>query len=162
VSRCRASARRVALALLFALCLGGCAGTPELNRPPGIQGCESFFIYVLCVSDLDENGQVDYMYFDDSRDIFMYEETMLAQLEGVLPFHDCAIPMSKSTRDYSSQLLYDEALGLAERLRLKGKLIMNYRAAQPAVDACHSASHNNSDYSDDPFPIDEEWDEGAP
>lgn len=105
--------------------------------------------------------RVDYMYFDDTREIFMYEASMARALGPVLPFHACAVPMSRSTRDYSSQLLYDDNLSLADRLRIKGQLILNYRAAQPAVDACNTDSTRDQDKTPEPFIVDEDWDEGT-
>ena len=150
---------------LLALCLAGCVSTSDLERPPGEQRCESFFIYILCVNDFDRDGLVDFMYFDDTRDIFMYEPSMLEVVSSVMPLHPCAIPMSASTREASSQLLYDDELGMAGRLALKGKLISNYRSAQPAVDACHSSQRRNSNATgaaEDSFFPDDDWDEGAP
>lgn len=154
--------RRV-LALSLLACLFGCSTTPDGDRPPGKHGCEVFFIYELCVSDLDKNGNADYMYFDDSKEIFMYHESMKTALNGVMAFHRCAIPMSDSTRDYASQLLYGDELGLSARLRIKGKLITQYRAAQPAVDACNmSGSQQTEDVTmdEDPFLADEDWEDG--
>jgi hypothetical protein len=156
----RGTPHRIA-ALLLALSVAGCAPTPERTPPPGTSSCESFFIYVLCIADLDADQRVDYMYFDDTREIFMYEASMAQALGSVLPFHACAIPMSRSTRDYSSQLLYDETLSIADRLRIKGQLILNYRAAQPAVDACNTNSAGDQMEAPEPFLTDEDWDEGA-
>ena len=147
--------------LALALLLAGCATSPEGQRPPGYERCESFFIYDICVSDLDEDRTADYIYFDDSREIFMYADVMKPQLESVLPFHPCAIAMSESTRDYSSQLLYSDDLSLTARLGLKGRLIKNYRKAQPAVDACNAALKSRTEQQDAerPFVDDDDWDE---
>lgn len=151
--------------LFFTLWLGACATTPDDVRPAGKEHCESFFIYVLCISDLDMDGQVDYMYFDDTRDIFMYAESMLTQVTEVLPLHPCAIPMSASTRDLSSQLLYSDGLGISAKLALKGKMAVSYRAAQPAVDACAASLAPDAQRSieeERPFDDKDDWTEGAP
>ena len=151
---------RCIYALLLSVVLAGCAVTPRGERPPGEQGCDAFFIYVLCVADLDRNGSVDYMFFDDTLEIFMYHEPMLTELRDVLPLHPCAIPMNETVRDYSSQLLYAE-LSLAQRLGVQGKLITEYRASQAAVDACYADLQNTTpqgDPADDPFLDDEDWD----
>lgn len=153
------------LTLLFvALLLGGCATTPDDVRPAGKEHCESFFIYVLCISDLDMDGQVDYMYFDDTRDIFLYAEDMLNQVTQVLPLHPCAIPMSENTRDLSSRLLYSEGLGISAKLALKGKMAVSYRAAQPAVDACAASigpDPQRGIEDERPFDDKDDWPEGA-
>ena len=69
--------------------------------------------------------------------------------------------MSESTRDYSSQLLYSDDLSLTARLGLKGRLIKNYRKAQPAVDACNAALKSRTEQQDAerPFVDDDDWDE---
>jgi len=147
--------------------LAACAGSPETSTLPGAHSCESFFIYIICVGDIDENGDVDYMYFGDDYQIFMYASTMREPLNAIgQPWHPCVIPMSESTRQYSSQLLYDEDLGLADRLGVKGKLIQNYRASQAAVEACNAQRENpgevpDLDNFDDPFIVDDDWEEGV-
>ncbi|MFK8041644.1 hypothetical protein [Congregibacter sp.] len=146
----------------FAIWLAGCASTPDDMRPPGKEHCESFFIYVLCISDLDIDGKVDYMYFDDTREIFMYADTMLDQLNAVLPLHACAVPMSETTRELSSQLLYSNDIGLSARLAVKAKLAVSYRAAQPAIDACMASLNPGSQTQEEERPFDDEddWLEG--
>ncbi|EED33538.1 hypothetical protein NOR53_717 [gamma proteobacterium NOR5-3] len=151
--------KRITL-LTLALWLSACASNPDDARPPGKEHCESFFIYVLCISDLDADGQVDYMYFDDTREIFMYADSMLSRLKTVLPLHACAIPMSASTRDYSSQLLYSDDLSLSARLAVKAKLAVSYRAAQPAVDACNASLNPGAapaETQQRPFDDDDDW-----
>ncbi|WP_439102070.1 hypothetical protein [Congregibacter sp.] len=151
---------RFLTAVLFSAVLSACVSTPENTRPPGVEHCESFFIYVLCISDFDADGQVDYMYFDDTREIFMYADSMLRDLDGVLPLHACAIPMSESTRDLSSQLLYSDDIGLSARLAVKAKLAVSYRAAQPAVDACNTSQNPSSQtpaIEERPFDNDDDW-----
>ena len=146
--------------------MAACVTAPEQRALPGRHSSESFFIYILCVADLDEDGVVDYMYFGDDFQIFMYAESMRERVNTVgQPWHECAIPMSASTREYSSQLLYGEDLGLAARLGVKGRLIQNYRAAQPAVESCNpqrevpGAVPDLDDY-EDPFVVEDDWEEG--
>lgn len=143
------------------LLLLSCASTDGPARL-GTLRCERFFVYSLCVSDLDRDGRVDFMYFDDSREIFMYADEERAALDGLLPFHDCAIPMSTSTREYSSALLYGSDLPLSERLALKGRLLRNYRDAQPAVEACNRRQERLGGSAEDaaPFVVPEPWDQG--
>lgn len=146
----------VTSALLVTAC-----GSIQRDGPAGHAQCERFFIYDLCVADVDRDGRVDYMYFDDTREIFMFAADRRTELRDVMPFHRCAIPMSASTREYSSQLLYGEELGLRERMQLKGRLISNYRASQPAVDACNREQRDTpAPGFDDPFLVQEDWDEG--
>jgi hypothetical protein len=145
--------------LLISLCFIGCASTPQNSVLPGIQRCESFFIYILCITDLNQDGSVDFMYFDDTREIFMYEDSMRNAVATVMPFHACAIPMSGEAREYSSQLLYSEGLTLSQKLTLKGKMLTSYRKAQQAVDACYRSSDLTAPTDYAPFDIDDGWDQ---
>lgn len=147
---------RVVVTVIAVLCTG-CVSTSRHARPPGVHSCESFFIYVLCVTDANSDGSVDYMYFDDTREIFMYDGSPDNHLLSVMPLHRCAIPMDRDSQAVSSRLLYED-LGLAERLALKGNLIRNYRSAQAAVDACYNK--DRTDAQSQPFLDDEDWDEG--
>lgn len=163
-SRRRSPAGR---SLLRAACLAvgafltACATGPVSDRLSGQHHCESFFIYSVCVADEDSDGSVDYMYFGDDLQVFMYDEDQEASLRADHRFHACAVPMSDSTRSISSQLLYSDDLGFTERLELKGALISNYRAAQPAVEACNAARAGEGPLPlEDPFDVGEDWDEG--
>jgi hypothetical protein len=146
----------IALALIFT----ACATDPVSNNIRGQHHCESFFVYSVCVADEDSDGRVDYMYFGDDLQVFMYDDAQEASLRARHPFHACAVPMGDSTRSLSSQLLYGDDLGFTKRLELKGALIGNYRAAQPAVEACNEALGNGGPLPlEDPFDVGEDWDE---
>ncbi|MEM9316202.1 MAG: hypothetical protein AAGA95_16400 [Pseudomonadota bacterium] len=141
----------------------GCATRPD-STLVGSHRCESFLIYEVCVADVDENGSVDFIYFGDDLQVFMYHDAQERALRAVQPFHECAVTMSADTRDLSSELLYGEALTLSQRLSIKGRLIGSYRAARPAVSACNSAAKKarGEAADEDPFDVGEDWDEGVP
>ncbi|MFK7830761.1 MAG: hypothetical protein AB8B57_13370 [Congregibacter sp.] len=155
---------RSVLLILFLLAIHGCASGPARDSQIGTLGCESFFIYVLCIADHDKDGAVDYMYFNDTKEIFMYEQSMIVPLVGVLPFHVCAIPMSQDVRKYSSQLLYSEDLSISQVLGVKAKLLGSYRSAQPTVDACYAELKSRDRMNapeEAPFLIEDDWEEGS-
>lgn len=147
--------------LLVALWLGACASDPRPPAAPGVHRCESFFIYEICIADLDRDRAVDFMYFGDDLQIFMYDRDQREALADLQPFHACAVPMSSDIRETSTQLLYGDDLPLTRRLALKGSLLKDYRAAQPAIDACNTGRGGAEKPAafDDPFLIDEGWDE---
>jgi hypothetical protein len=123
--------------------LSACASTNPTRaitnpEPSGRLACDSFFIYEMCVQDMSGDGRVDLMYFSDTNEIFMYRDGMADQVSTVLPLHRCAIPMDGNTVDYSSRLLYSDDLTLVAEMDVKGKLLANYLAAKPAVDACYA------------------------
>jgi hypothetical protein len=149
------------LVAVFALLLAGCTTIPGDERPAGRHQCETFFVCQVCVSDMNFDTQVDYVYFDDTREVFMFEDSMRDAIRAVMAFHPCAIPMAESTREYSSQLMYGDDLPLSTRIAIKGRLVRNYRAAQPAVDACNRRNSASADayVEEDPFLVQEDWDE---
>jgi hypothetical protein len=157
------SAFRLTLALVVAV-LAGCATQPDAPELVGAHHCESFFIYSICIADRNEDGDVDYIYFGDDFQVFMYTSEIEAELRAVEPFHVCAVRMSDDTRELSSQLLYSDGLGLSDRLSVKGRLLANYRSAQPAVEACNAQNGMTNRPvpgidEEDPFLSDDDWDE---
>jgi hypothetical protein len=153
---------RAVVVLGLCLFLAACASQPDSAGFSGEHRCEAFFIYSICIADRDDSGDVDYVYFGDDLQVFMYDAEQEDELRSAHLFHRCAVPMSAETRDLSSQLLYGDDLGLSERLALKGKLIRSYRAAQPAVDACYTGDEKSpaADESfEDPFLSDDDWDD---
>ena len=157
---------RACTILIIALGLAACGSAPQQRALPGQHSCEDFLIYVICVGDIDHSGDVDYVYFGDDYQIFMYAQAMREPLNTLRqPWHECAIPMSENTREHSSRLLYGEALKLSERLAIKGKLIQSYRASQATVAACNAQRKNpgavpKPDDSGDPFVAEDDWEDG--
>ena len=49
-------------------------------RPVSSLYCENFLIYDLCAQDLDGDGVVEYVYFEDSRDVFIYRKGTDAEI----------------------------------------------------------------------------------
>ncbi|MEO1082213.1 MAG: hypothetical protein AAFY29_21830 [Pseudomonadota bacterium] len=159
---CKAILGHSLIAIALAV-IAGCATQPD-STLVGSHRCESFLIYEVCVADLDENGNVDFIYFGDDLQVFMYHDAQERALRAVQPFHECAVTMSADTRDLSSELLYGEGLTLTQRLSIKGRLIGSYRAARPAVSACNTAAKKarGEAANEDPFDVGEDWDEGVP
>ena len=155
---------RACTILLTTLGLAACVSAPQQRVLPGRHSCEAFLIYIICVGDIDRSGDVDYVYFGDDYQIFMYAQAMREALNALgQPWHQCVIPMSERTRDYSSRLLYSEELGLSERLAVKGKLLRSYRASQRAIEACNAPRKKPGkapDGVDDPFGAEDDWEDG--
>jgi hypothetical protein len=149
------------LAIVILFSLAACTSGPRLANTAGVHRCEAFFIYEICIADRDRDHAVDFMYFGDDLQIFMYDVAQRDALEDVQPFHECAVPMSRNIRETSTELLYADDLSLTQRLALKGSLIKDYREAQPAIDACNTGRAGAAAPAefDDPFLIDEGWDE---
>lgn len=132
--------QRLLCSLAAMVLMTACAstGTVEIPEPPGRLSCDTILIYEMCVQDVSGDGRVDLMYFSDTMEIFMYREGMENQVTRVLPLHRCAVPMDVSTIEYSSQLLNSQDLTLVAEMDVKGRLLVSYLAAKPAVDACYA------------------------
>jgi len=117
--------------------LAGCASAP-VKEDVGKLTCESFLIYDLCIRDLTGDGLVDYMYFDDTKEIFLYREGNKMQVAKEMALHRCAMPMTESTLRQSTKLLYEENLSLMSEMVLKGKLVGNYLQAKAKIDDCYA------------------------
>ena len=157
---------RACTILLTTLGLAACVSAPQQRVLPGRHSCDAFFIYIICVGDIDRSGDVDYAYFGDDYQIFMYAQAMREPLNALgQPWHRCVIPMSERTRNYGSRLLYSEELGLSERLAIKGKLLRSYRASQGAIEACNAPRKNPGKAPapgdlDDSFAAEDDWEDG--
>jgi hypothetical protein len=97
--------------------------------------CGSFFVYDMCMTDARGDQRVDYIYFADSKEVFMYRPDV--SLPGELPLHRCAMVMREDVVVHSSSLLYGEDLGLLEEMDVKRKLLLSYMAAKSDVDGCY-------------------------
>lgn len=156
---------RACTILFIILGLAACVSAPQQRALPGRHSCEAFFIYLICVGDIDRSGDVDYVYFGDDYQIFMYAQAMREALNALgQPWHSCVIPMSERMREHGSRLLYGETLRLSERLAIKGKLLRSYRASQSAIEACNTQGKNpgkapQPDELDDSFVAEDDWEE---
>jgi len=150
--------RVIALGLLLGLV--GC-GSNTLKQATGKLACESFFIYDLCIHDLTGDGLVDYMYFDDTKEIFMFRPGYEDQVAAVMAMHRCAMPMTEPALRNSSELLYMEDRGLGSAMVLKGKLVSNYMQVKGQIDDCFyedTESDQTPAAEEDDF-FSEEWED---
>lgn len=127
--------------------------------------CGSFFVYNMCLTDEKGDHRVDYMYFSDTREVFMYSPG--ASLPEELALHRCAMEMREEVVVYSSSLLYGENLGLLEEMDVKRKLLLSYMAAKSDVDGCYggdsrrgkSEAGASADFVSSDFEWGDEWGE---
>jgi hypothetical protein len=118
----------------------GCASNPPVTPPDQVGGrtiCDTYIIMSMCVRDLVGDDTVDMVYFTDTKEIFMYQEGRRDVVAGVMPFHQCAVPLSEGMQSTTNRILNRDNLGLAEELEITRLLISNYVAAKPTIDACN-------------------------
>ncbi len=129
---------RQLLALALVALTTACASTQQAETAaadlPGATSCDSFMVYTMCMTDRAKDGDVDFVYFADDLQIFMYRHD--AQLPGHMPMHRCARPIEGEVQDYGNALMYED-LSLLEEMDVKRKLLLAFMSAKDEVDACY-------------------------
>ncbi len=122
------------------LFLAACALDPSVKQEdaPGKVVCDSYLILDMCVQDLVGDGVVDMIYFTDTIEIFMYRDGMKDTVGQVMPFHQCAVPLSVGMQEITNRILGRENLSFSEELAILRDLFANYMVAKPEIDACNA------------------------
>ena len=125
--------------LLLATLATACASTKQAEtvareQQPGETTCDSFFVYTMCMTDRARDGDVDYVYFADDNQIFMYRPG--ENLPTDMDIHRCARPIVGPVQGYGNALMYED-LSLLEEMDVKRKLLVEFMAAKDEVDTCY-------------------------
>jgi hypothetical protein len=126
--------------------LVGCSSTPDnreaasnsVSAAPARVVCDSYLMQDMCVQDLSGDATVDLVYFTDTNEVFMYQEGRKETVEQVMPLHRCAVPLNPGMQATTNQILHRKNLSLTEELDITRKLIVNFVAAKPDIDACNA------------------------
>lgn len=121
--------------------------------------CDNYFVYQMCAQDINEDGQVDYMYFNDSKEIFMQSAELAARsartpweqlnIEAASGMHRCVQTMDNELQQAASALLtINEDTGAFTKTKIKTRLMLSYGRYMGDINRCH--------YSDDDMAIDEQ------
>ena len=120
--------------MLFASCSGTILG----ERPVSSLYCDNFMIYDLCARDTNRDGIVDYVFFDDSKEIFMYRDSLPRRLPADIGVHRCVRAMDEALVETTSRMFYiDDSTSLLEKTDIRGALMIKYIAWLPEVTACN-------------------------
>ena len=130
---------RILLAFAIAALTTACASTQQAEKTAateraGETTCDSFFVYTMCMTDRAEDGDVDYVYFADDNQIFLYQPGEV--LPGNMPVHRCARPIDGPLQGYGNALMYED-LSLLEEMDVKRKLLVAFMSAKNDVDQCY-------------------------
>lgn len=140
---------RTISALVCVVLLAGCAGNFVGERPVNSLYCDNFMIYEMCARDTNRDGIVEYVYFDDSKEIFMYREALPRRLPRDIGVHRCARAMDDSLVATTSRMFYiDDDTSLLQKTDIRGALMIKYIAWMPEVTACHMRADNELATSD--------------
>lgn len=124
------------LALLLAT-LSACGLADLGNRPVSNLYCDTFLVYDMCAEDLNRDGVVEFVYFPDSMDVFMYRDGVQDDIPVRYGLHRCAISMDPELVDITSRVFYvtDETPYL-EKQDIRGAMMIKYIAYMPRVATC--------------------------
>lgn len=125
----------VILLPLLAACT---ASSIDGQRPVTSLYCDNFMIYDMCARDSNRDGVVDLVYFEDTREVFMYREGADGRIPRNLGRHRCAMQMDEDLVATTSRLFYiDEQTPFLEKQDIRGSMMIKYIAYMPRVTACN-------------------------
>ena len=116
--------------------------------------CDRYLIYRMCALDVTDNGQTDFLYFEDSREIFLYDPQGSATIPVNLIMHECAQSMDAPLIDATSLLLtVNEEMGFFRKSEIKNKIFYHYMRYVPRINRCNRERNKQEEYDvdDDPF-----------
>ncbi len=124
--------------MVFCLILSGCRTSVQGEPPTNNLYCDNFLIYELCALDSNRDGIVEFVYFNDSKELFMYRDQLPRRLPTGITMHRCAMPMDESLVGTTSRVFYiDESTTLLEKTDIRGAMMIKYIAQLPEVTACN-------------------------
>ena len=125
--------------LLIVLWLSACASTPmDTTVPVANLYCDNFLIYDMCAQDIDGDGIVEWVYFEDTNEIFLVREGVEEPLPTELAEHRCMQKMDDAIVHNTSQLFYiSDDTNYIERADIKSALMFSYVGYMPRVMRCN-------------------------
>ena len=150
--------RFIALSIVVTACmLTSCANIDvKTVKPISDKYCDSYFNYPMCVKDVTGDGEIDFMYFSDTKEIFMLATDIDAP-KSEFPLHECVQAMDKDMRNVGSQLLHiDENTPTLQKTQLKTRLIFEYTRYIKNINSCHKPEEYatpeiDSDFGEEDF-----------
>ena len=120
------------------LLLAGCSTAYLANRPANDLYCDNFVLYEMCARDSNRDGIVDYTYFQESKEIFMYRDRLPRRIPVGFGVHRCAMPMEEDLIATTSRVFYiDDSSSLLEKTDIRGAMMLKYMTKLPEVTACN-------------------------
>lgn len=134
----RPSNFRILALITGCLFLASCAGDFIGERPVNDLYCDNFVLYEMCARDSNRDGIVDYTYFEETKEIFMYRNRLPRRIPAGFGVHRCAMPMEEDLVATTSRVFYiDDSSSLLERTDIRGAMLLKYMSKLPEVTACN-------------------------
>ena len=144
--------------LLPIFLLASCSTSLDMSRPLSDFYCDNFLIYDMCAQDLNQDGEVELVYFADTNEVFLYRGGSESDLPGTLSMHRCAQQMNEDIVQNTSRLFYiSEETSYIERSDIRGSLMMSYVSFLPRVAGCNERKQVVSEEPVDEFDFEFEF-----
>ncbi len=129
---------RLFLPLTLLIAVPACTISFFAKRPVSSLYCENFLIYDMCAQDLNGDGVVEHVYFEDTKNVFMYREGTDADIPRDLILHPCALLMDEELIATTSRVFYvNEETTYLERQDIRGAMMLKYISYMPRVVTCN-------------------------
>jgi|TARA_B110000263_G_C15177600_1_gene449992 hypothetical protein len=134
--------RNSLLTICSVVLLSGCAALfDDIDRPVNALVCDNFLIYDMCAQDMDADGVVEYVYFENSDKVFLYRVGTQEGLPANLKMHRCAQEMDDSIVSSASRMFYvSDETPYIERTDIRGAMMLSYISYMPRVASCNVAA----------------------
>lgn len=92
----------------------------------------------MCARDHNGDGSVDFMYFEDTDEVFMAMPGFDAPQVTARPVHRCIQPMDEPMQNAASALLSIQPdTSSLTKTKIKTRLLLNYSRYIADVNRCH-------------------------
>lgn len=126
------------LLLLLLSSLSACGVWEGGDRPVNAVFCDNFLVYKMCARDMNRDGVVEFVYFEESEEVFMWREGARDTIPDDMVMHQCARVMDEDLVVTTSRVFYvDDDTPFLERTDIRGAMMIKYMAKLPEVAACN-------------------------
>jgi hypothetical protein len=106
----------------------------------------------MCAIDVFSDGQTDFVYFEDSQQIFLFDQQLLASIPAFLSLHECAQSMDDPLINATSALLtVNDEMGFLRRAEIKNNIFYHYMRYIPRINRCNRTMTGNDEDSSEDF-----------
>ena len=142
------------LLLLIPLLLCACASTPPSNNAVTDLYCARYLFYAMCAQDVTADGQTDFVYFEDSNEIFLFNEKLVKLVPANLKLHKCAQSMDAPLIGATSLLLtVDDDTSFMRRTEIKNGIFYHYMRYVPRISRCNRQFADAQETEEDDFGV---------
>ena len=145
--------------LLSTVLLCACSSTPTQYPAVNTLYCDRYLFYPMCALDITNNGVTDFVYFEDSQQIFLFNQQLVSRKPDHLMLHECAQSMDKPLINATSQLLtVSDNTNFLRRSEIKNGIFYHYMRYLPRINRCNRALQTYDENREDDFGVAENSD----